>query len=288
MISLTSLHESKSGRPVSDLGCARVLAVGTGEGASLGHLFVGGEGGEKRRVFVRCCRGSMDVDGEKLKVGDAFLWRPGASVRVDGPPLQAIAVVAPVRDPAGEGAAMVASLGSEAARAAGAAEPSGAEPPAAPGADVFRRGSRPADLLDDVAVAWLSGDDAVLEPRVREFLRCMDGAAAPSRHVARRGVAYGAREAMGTSISEPLTIPELAEACSTSPTVLKEAFRDEFGLPVYEWYRRLRMLRASEILGASAAAVAGVAAEVGYANASKFARAFTDCMGVSPSAYRAV
>ena len=48
------------------------------------------------------------------------------------------------------------------------------------------------------------------------------------------------------------------------------------------------MLRASEILGAGATGVACAAAEVGYANTSKFARAFTDCMGVSPSAYRAL
>ena len=176
--------------------------------------------------------------------------------------------------------------------ATGADEPgpdeAGAVATGARGTQLYARGSREADLLDDVAVAWLSGDDEVLGLRVRELLRRVDGEAGPVRHAARRGVAFRAREAMGSSIAEPLTIPELAEVCSTSPTVLKEAFRDEFGVPVYEWYRRLRMLRASEMLGAGAAAVAGVAAEVGYSNASKFARAFADCMGVSPSVYRAV
>ncbi len=330
MVSLTSLHESKSGRPASDLGCARVLAAGTGEGTSLAHLFADGE---NRRVFVRCCRGSVVVGGQALKVGDAFLWAPGASVRVDSSPFQAIAVLAPqATGPGGSGAeargvdvtgagvtgagvtdagvtgtaAGVTGSDVPAAGAAGvdvtgagvtgtAAGVTGSDVPAADlpaadahGAELYARGSREADLLDDVAVAWLSGDDAVLELRVREFLRRVDGEAGPARHAARRGVAYGAREAMGASIAEPLTIPELAEACSTSPTVLKEAFRDEFGVPVYEWYRRLRMLRASEKLGTGAAAVAGVAAEVGYSNASKFARAFADCMGVSPSAYRAV
>ena len=343
MVSLTSLHESKSGHPVSDLGCARVLAVGTGEGASLAHLFADGE---KRRVFVRCCRGSVVVEGRALKVGDAFLWAPGASVRVDASPFQAIAVLArqatdveaigsemPGVNVPGAGAPGADVSGAEApgAEAPGAeapgAEAPGAEAPGAPGASyapgadepgpdeagavatgadepgadgagavatgargtqLYARGSREADLLDDVAVAWLSGDDEVLGLRVRELLRRVDGEAGSVRHAARRGVAFRAREAMGSSIAEPLTIPELAEVCSTSPTVLKEAFRDEFGVPVYEWYRRLRMLRASEMLGAGAAAVAGVAAEVGYSNASKFARAFADCMGVSPSVYRAV
>lgn len=299
MVSLTSLHESKSGHPVSDLGCARVLAVGTGEGASLAHLFADGE---KRRVFVRCCRGSVVVEGRALKVGDAFLWAPGASVRVDASPFQAIAVLArQATDVEAIGSEMpgvnVPGAGAPGAGAPGADEPGADEPgpdeagavaTGARGTQLYARGSREADLLDDVAVAWLSGDDEVLGLRVRELLRRVDGEAGPVRHAARRGVAFRAREAMGSSIAEPLTIPELAEVCSTSPTVLKEAFRDEFGVPVYEWYRRLRMLRASEMLGAGAAAVAGVAAEVGYSNASKFARAFADCMGVSPSVYRAV
>ena len=306
MVSLTSLHESKSGHPVSDLGCARVLAVGTGEGASLAHLFADGE---KRRVFVRCCRGSVVVEGRALKVGDAFLWAPGASVRVDASPFQAIAVLArqatdveaigaemPGVNVPGAGAPGADEPGADEAGAVatGADEPgpdeAGAVATGARGTQLYARGSREADLLDDVAVAWLSGDDEVLGLRVRELLRRVDGEAGSVRHAARRGVAFRAREAMGSSIAEPLTIPELAEVCSTSPTVLKEAFRDEFGVPVYEWYRRLRMLRASEMLGAGAgaAAVAGVAAEVGYSNASKFARAFADCMGVSPSVYRAV
>lgn len=274
MVSLTTLHESRAGLPVSDVGCARVLAVGTGEGSSLGHLLSEGEG---RQVYVRCCRGAVTVGEEPLKVGDAFLWSPGVPVRVEKPPIQAIAVVA-------------TPVGGAAAGPVGAAGPGGGAAPgaaaAAPGT-VFRRGDALAGLLDDVAVAWLSGDDGVLAARVAEFLRRAWGEEEPARRAARRGVAYGARDAMGASLAEPLTIPELACACRTSPTVLKEAFRDEFGVPVYEWYRRLRMLRASELLGAGAAAIGNVAAQVGYSNASKFARAFTDCMGVSPSAYRA-
>ena len=47
------------------------------------------------------------------------------------------------------------------------------------------------------------------------------------------------------------------------------------------------MRRASELLAGDQHAVGEVARLVGYANASKFARAFADCMGVAPSAYRA-
>lgn len=122
---------------------------------------------------------------------------------------------------------------------------------------------------------------------VGEGVRLCVGDPLDAHRSARGCIAYGARFAMGESIDAPKTIPELAQACGTSPTVLKESFRREFGLPVYDWYRRLRMLRASELLAGDQHAVGDVARLVGYANASKFARAFADCMGVAPSAYRA-
>ena len=151
---------------------------------------------------------------------------------------------------------------------------------------VYARDTFMCRAFDDVAVAWLAGDAAATASRSGELLRLARDPLDAHRS-ARGCIAYGARFAMGESIDAPKTIPELAQACGTSPTVLKESFRREFGLPVYDWYRRLRMLRASELLAGDQHAVGEVARLVGYANASKFARAFADCMGVAPSAYRA-
>lgn len=260
MISLTRIHESHApAGSAPDLGSARVFAVGTGEGASLARALAFGE---KHLVLVRCCRGSLELAGRSVGVGQAFAWAPRCPVRVEGSPMQAIAVVAPT--------------------------PAGGPVPAA--ARLYERGSAAARAFDDVAVAWLSGEAAALESRVAELLRFVRGeeGTGARRPGVRRDVAYGARAAMDGSIAAPLTIPQLADACATSPTVLKEAFREEFGLPVYEWYRRLRMLRASELLCAGEAAVGEVARAVGYSNASKFARAFSECMGASPSVYRQV
>lgn len=152
---------------------------------------------------------------------------------------------------------------------------------------VHAPGTRVAQAFDDVAVAWLAGDDDALALRVGEIAaRCWQDGEKTRATTAWRRVAYGAREAMELHVSAPLTIPQLAEACGISPTVLKESFRAEFGVPVYEWYRRLRMLRAADLLCEGSRTVGEVAAEVGYANASKFARAFADCMGAAPSAFR--
>jgi transcriptional regulator GlxA family with amidase domain len=83
------------------------------------------------------------------------------------------------------------------------------------------------------------------------------------------------------------TITRLAACCNTSPTVLKEAFRSEMGVPIGSWYRNLRMQRACQMMESSPnRSIASIAATLGYANPSKFSRAFRDCMGCPPSAWR--
>lgn len=104
------------------------------------------------------------------------------------------------------------------------------------------------------------------------------------KHVA---IAYRAQAAMVADIAHTPTIASLAEQCKTSPTVLKEAFRESFGMPIYTWFKHYRIQRACELLEEDRTrSIASVAAEVGYANPSKFSKAFSDCMGTTPYAWR--
>lgn len=256
MISLTQIHEKNSAAiglraASSDAPACRldVLAAGTGEGVSLARVLA-----EREPALIRVCRGALAVgEGVRLCVGEALLWPGDVPVRVADAPVQVLVV----RGPESDGVL-----------------------------SVYARDTFMCRAFDDVTVAWLAGDAAATASRSGELLRLARDPLDAHRS-ARGCIAYGARFAMGESIDAPKTIPELAQACGTSPTVLKESFRREFGLPVYDWYRRLRMLRASELLAGDQHAVGEVARLVGYANASKFARAFADCMGVAPSAYRA-
>ncbi|WP_321971199.1 AraC family transcriptional regulator [Paratractidigestivibacter sp.] len=254
MISLTDIHESRGGAPVPEFAGVRVCAVGTGEKHSLARV-VDDATGQGLSVLIRCCRGSLAAGSGHVGVGMCLEWDAADPARVEESPMQAIAVVT-------------------------------ALPGERTSAGVYRRGSLVCRAFDDVAVAWLSGDDAALASRVAELVGCLSDESVRSVQHARQKIAYGARGAMDDHMAAPLTIPQLAEICATSPTVLKESFRGEFGLPVYEWYRRLRMLRASELLCEGAAAVGEVAAKVGYSNPSKFARAFCDCMGAAPSVFK--
>lgn len=99
-------------------------------------------------------------------------------------------------------------------------------------------------------------------------------------------LASRAQQIMMGNLETPITITTLATMCGTSPTVLKEAFRETFGQPIYQWYRAYRIKRAAETLKTTDLTIAEVASSVGYANPSKFTKAFSDTMGETPHAWR--
>ena len=84
-----------------------------------------------------------------------------------------------------------------------------------------------------------------------------------------------------------VTIAELAGHFGVSPTRLKDSFRAAYGQSVYAAARAQKMHAAAEQLRGGDARVSEIAGSLGYDNASKFARAFRDVMGVSPNEYRA-
>ena len=114
----------------------------------------------------------------------------------------------------------------------------------------------------------------------------MEGPVGSSLFVGRMQVAYRAQQVMTRRLSDPIGVEALARSCEVSPTVLKESFRDTFGVPVGTWYRAYRIHRACELLQNPDLTVAEVASAVGYVSASKFSRAFSDVEGITPSVWR--
>lgn len=108
----------------------------------------------------------------------------------------------------------------------------------------------------------------------------------PDEAPAHAALARRARRIMAAHLSEPLDIRALARALGVSPTVLKESFREEFGAPVGTWYRSYRMGFAVHLLERGDLSIAEIARAVGYVSPSKFARAFADEKGASPSEWR--
>lgn len=107
-----------------------------------------------------------------------------------------------------------------------------------------------------------------------------------ARHLSHDQIARRAQEVMTRDLSHPLTIQATAQLCGTSPTVLKQSFRETFGVSVHEWYRSCRIRQASTLLATTSYSVAQISSEVGYCNPSKFSKVFCEYMGVTPSVWR--
>lgn len=91
---------------------------------------------------------------------------------------------------------------------------------------------------------------------------------------------------IATKLGERLTIEELAEKFHVSPTQLKTCYKRVYGVSVYSYIRTQKMLAAERLLKTTDETVLAIANRFGYDNGSKFAKAFRDIIGVSPSEYR--
>lgn len=84
------------------------------------------------------------------------------------------------------------------------------------------------------------------------------------------------------SINAP-TIEELARISAMSSTKLKKDFKALYGLPVYKYFQKNRMLKAKSLLALGEYTIKEVGQMVGYSNLSHFATTFKKEFGFLPS-----
>ena len=81
----------------------------------------------------------------------------------------------------------------------------------------------------------------------------------------------------------PPTIDELSRISAMSPTKLKNDFKALYGLPIYEYYQKNRMIKAKSLLMLGKFSIKEVGIMVGYSNLSHFANTFKKEFGHLPS-----
>ncbi|TAE15391.1 MAG: AraC family transcriptional regulator [Bacteroidetes bacterium] len=81
----------------------------------------------------------------------------------------------------------------------------------------------------------------------------------------------------------PPTIDVLAEVAGMSTTKLKKDFKDLYGLPIYEYFQRNRMIKARQMLNRNIYSIKEVGLQVGYTNLGHFAAAFKKEFNLLPS-----
>lgn len=91
---------------------------------------------------------------------------------------------------------------------------------------------------------------------------------------------------MAERMAEEISVVELADACAMSASHFSREFHKSVGMPPHQYLMKLRIEHARERLLGSDARIIDVALELGFTNASHFARAFARRYGVAPAAFR--
>ncbi len=92
---------------------------------------------------------------------------------------------------------------------------------------------------------------------------------------------------LGADPGDRASLPELGRFAAASERTVERLFLRETGLRFNEWRRRLRLLRAAELLG-EGAPVTEAALAAGYTTASAFVAAFRKEMCMTPGQFRMV
>ena len=98
-----------------------------------------------------------------------------------------------------------------------------------------------------------------------------------------RSIAY-----MTEHLNQPLRVAELAAQAEVSPSHFFALFKRQTGHPPINYFIRLRMRRACELLDSTAASVKEVAAALGYEDQFYFSRLFKSVNHFAPSRYLAL
>ena len=88
------------------------------------------------------------------------------------------------------------------------------------------------------------------------------------------------------NMDKRITLEQIARHFHVSGTHIKNIFKGVYGVSLYAYTRAIKMESAAYMLEYTDRTVTDIAGEHGYDNSSKFARAFREVKGVTPSEYR--
>ena len=91
---------------------------------------------------------------------------------------------------------------------------------------------------------------------------------------------------LSANMDRRITLEELSNSFHISQSALKSCFRAVYGESVYSYIRAQKMQCAAADLRRSEMSIMEIAGRYGYDNGSKFAKAFRDTVGMSPTEYR--
>lgn len=88
-------------------------------------------------------------------------------------------------------------------------------------------------------------------------------------------------------LNEEIDIKLLAYKANMSPRTLARRFRDQIGTTPLQWLLTMRIQRAQELLETSSQSIEDISLSCGFNSPVTFRTRFRNCVGLSPSTYRA-
>ena len=97
-----------------------------------------------------------------------------------------------------------------------------------------------------------------------------------------------ARDHIDREYARPLDVPEMARQALMSPSHFARRFRAAYGETPYSYLMTRRIERAQELLRRGDLSVTEVCLAVGATSLGSFSSRFTEIVGMTPSAFRAL
>lgn len=107
-----------------------------------------------------------------------------------------------------------------------------------------------------------------------------------SQHLIRKNLAYEIKMYLNKNIGKRLSLLEISKAFSYSASTIKTVFKSETGESVMEYYNRLRLEKAENMLRAGVASTKEIAEQLGFNSPSHFTNFFKLHTGLSPKKYK--
>ena len=96
---------------------------------------------------------------------------------------------------------------------------------------------------------------------------------------------YKVKEALIHNLSQPVAIEELSKIAGMNINKMRKLFVQIFGLGIYDYFQKHRMLEAAKLLKDQQKSVSEVGYLMGFENLSHFTRTFERYIGMKPKAY---
>lgn len=94
-------------------------------------------------------------------------------------------------------------------------------------------------------------------------------------------------ELMNSHLADPLRLEDLGQLCQVGTRQLERLTKAKLGQSVMQFYRKMRLQKAEELMTQSSLSLPDIAQATGFASRSHFSRAFHNEFGLSPAVYRA-